>query len=175
MSAVLELSVLASRSSLSGFSLGDVTDVLTSFGLRGDSDKQASERLHRCARTTREQRMYIQQSRKSSRELARELGVNEKTINKWRSRGTVDDAQMGPQPGTSRVLTEAEKALIVSYCTGKNTSLDVLLAELKQQIPKLTRSTLNRCIKPRTRSAIQVAVRSSDRETEIFLKALYLG
>ena len=175
MSAVLELSVLASSSSLSGVSLSDVTDLLTSFGLRSDPEKQASERLHRCARTTREQRRYIQQSRKSSRELARELGVNEKTINKWRSRGTVDDAQMGPQPGTSRVLTEAEKALIVSYCIGKKTSLDVLLAELKQQIPKLTRSTLNRCIKPPTLSAIKVAVRSSDPDTEMYLKALCLG
>ena len=53
--------------------------------------------LHRCATTTYAVRAAIQRSKASNAEFAEQYGVNQKTIRKWRSRKSVEDAPMGPK------------------------------------------------------------------------------
>jgi len=45
--------------------------------------------------------------------LSRELGINPKTVAKWRKRATVEDKKTGPKDPQSTVLTEAEEAAVV--------------------------------------------------------------
>jgi transposase-like protein len=45
--------------------------------------------------------------------LSRELGINPKTVTKWRKRATVEDMKTGPTEPRSTVLTEAEEAMVV--------------------------------------------------------------
>jgi hypothetical protein len=40
--------------------------------------------------------------------LSRELGINPKTVAKWRKRATVEDLKTGPSEPRSTVLSEAE-------------------------------------------------------------------
>ncbi len=47
--------------------------------------------------------------------LSQELGINPKTVAKWRKRATVKDLKTGPSELRSTVLTEAEKAAIVAF------------------------------------------------------------
>lgn len=132
-------------------SLRAFTELLTTFGLHGQRDQQVRDELHGSARTTTEQRKYIQQSVKSQRQLAKELGLNPKTIAKWKALDRVNDAAMGPKRGSSRVLTDTQKSKIARHCAGSTESLDVLLSELQsdkdEPMPHLTRSTLYRCLR----------------------------
>ncbi len=52
---------------------------------------------HGSASTTHAIRAHIQRSQASIAELSRELGVNPKTVAKWRKRQTVEDHKTGPQ------------------------------------------------------------------------------
>jgi transposase-like protein len=45
--------------------------------------------------------------------LARELGINVKTVAKWRKRDQVEDTQMGPKQAHSTVLSIQEEAVIM--------------------------------------------------------------
>jgi transposase-like protein len=47
--------------------------------------------------------------------LSRELGINPKTVAKWRKRATVEDKKTGPKEPRSTVLTEEEEAAVVPY------------------------------------------------------------
>ena len=47
--------------------------------------------LHGCATTTEAVRRAIQNSQESLRALAKRYGVNQKTVAKWRKRGSVAD------------------------------------------------------------------------------------
>ena len=58
--------------------------------------------------TTRAVRAAIQRSQASLATLSRELGINPKTVAKWRKR-------QGPTEPRSTVLTEAEEAAIVAF------------------------------------------------------------
>jgi hypothetical protein len=60
--------------------------------------------LHGSATTTHAVRAAIQRSQASIAELSRRYRINPKTVAKWRSRGTVADAPMGP---TCRVWIDA--------------------------------------------------------------------
>jgi transposase-like protein len=44
-----------------------------------------------------------------------ELGINPKTVAKWRKRATVEDMKTGPTEPRSTVLTEAEEAMVVAF------------------------------------------------------------
>ena len=60
---------------------------------------------HGSATTTHAVRAAIQRSQASLSELSRELGINPKTVAKWRKRATVEDLKTGPKEPRSKVLT----------------------------------------------------------------------
>jgi hypothetical protein len=78
--------------------------------------------------------------------LSRELGINPKTVAKWRKRATVEDMKTGPTEPRSTVLTEAEEAAIVAFRRHTLLPLDDCLYALQPSIPHLTRSALHRCL-----------------------------
>jgi transposase-like protein len=51
---------------------------------------------HGSATTTHAVRAAIQRSQASLAQLSRELGINPKTVAKWRKRATVEDIKTGP-------------------------------------------------------------------------------
>jgi hypothetical protein len=80
------------------------------------------------------------------RALARQHGVNPKTVQKWRRRATTADAPMGPKHPRSTALTPAEEAVVVAFRRHTLLPLDDCLYALQPTIPHLTRSTLHRCL-----------------------------
>ncbi len=69
---------------------------------------------HGSATTTHAIRAAIQRSQASTAALSREIGINPKTVAKWRKRETVEDRRTGPKDPRSTVLTEAEEAMVVA-------------------------------------------------------------
>jgi transposase-like protein len=65
--------------------------------------------------TTHAVRAAIQRSQASLAQLSKELGINPKTVAKWRKRTTVEDLKTGPREPRSTVLTEAEESMIVAF------------------------------------------------------------
>ena len=102
--------------------------------------------LHGSARTTETVRRAIQSSQASVRQLARQYGVNPKTVAKWRHRENIQDAPMGPKQIHSTVLSTQEEALIVAFRKHTLLPLDDCLYVLQETIPHLTRSALHRCL-----------------------------
>ena len=99
-------------------------------------------------RTTAEIRREIQQRRAvPSRQIAFYLGLNPKTVDKWKRRETIADAPMGPRHPVSTTLNAAEEALVVAFRRHTRLGLDDCLKRLKPLIPKLSRSALHRCLK----------------------------
>jgi hypothetical protein len=105
-----------------------------------------TRKLHPCARTNATLRREIQESSGTNKALAARLGLNLKTVAKWRSRTTTSDARKGPRP-VSTVLSATEEALIVAFRKHTRLPLNVCLAHLKTRIPALSRSALHRCLK----------------------------
>ena len=85
---------------------------------------------HGCATTTHAIRAAIQRSQASTAALSRELGINPKTVAKWRRRETVEDRKTGPKEPRSTVLTEAEEATIVSFRRHTLLPLDGSVAQI---------------------------------------------
>ena len=102
--------------------------------------------LHGSATTTHAIRAAIQRSCASNAALSRELGINVKTVAKWRTRQTVEDVRMGPKEAHSTVLSAEEEALIVAFRRHTLLPLDDCLYALQPSIPHLTRSSLHRCL-----------------------------
>ena len=102
--------------------------------------------LHGCARTTQAVRRAIQNSQESIMALASKYAINPKTVAKWKKRKTVQDAPMGPKNSASTVLSKAEEAMIVAFRKHTLLPLDDCLYALQASIPKLTRSSLHRCL-----------------------------
>jgi hypothetical protein len=73
------------------------------------------------------------------------LGINPKTVAKWRKRATVEDKKTGSTDPRSTVLTEAVGAAIVAF-RGHTLllPLDDCLYALQPSIPHLTRSAQHR-------------------------------
>ncbi|MBL3576480.1 helix-turn-helix domain-containing protein, partial [Rhodovulum sulfidophilum] len=82
----------------------------------------------------------IQRSQASNAELSRELGINPKTVAKWRKRQTVEDRKTGPKEPRSTVLSEDEEAVVVAFRRHTLLPLDDCLHALQPTIPHLTRS-----------------------------------
>jgi len=74
------------------------------------------------------------------------LGINPKTVAKWRKRQTVEDQKTGPKEPRSTVLSEDEEAMIVAFRRHTLLPLDDCLYALQPSIPHLTRSSLHRCL-----------------------------
>lgn len=101
--------------------------------------------LHGSATTTHAVRAAIQRSQASIAALSRAYGLNPKTVAKWRKRGTVLDAPMGPKERVSTVLSREEEALVIAFRRHTLLPLDDCLYALQATIPHLTRSSLHRC------------------------------
>lgn len=101
---------------------------------------------HGCATTTHAVRAAIQRSQASTAELSRELGINVKTVAKWRKRQTVEDRKTGPKEPSSTVLSKDEEAMVVAFRRHTLLPLDDCLYALQPSIPHLTRSSLHRCL-----------------------------
>lgn len=102
--------------------------------------------LHGSATTTEAIRRTIQNSQESLRGLAGRYGINQKTVAKWKKRGSVADLPTGPKEPKSTVLTLAEEAVIVAFRRHTLLPLDDCLYALQATIPRLTRSSLHRCL-----------------------------
>jgi transposase-like protein len=100
---------------------------------------------HGCARTTPATRLLIQQSTESLQKLATRFGIDPKTVAKWRSRTTTEEAVRGPKPA-STVLTPTEEAAIILFRQQTLLPLDDCLYALQEAIPNLSRSALHRCL-----------------------------
>jgi hypothetical protein len=72
--------------------------------------------------------------------------VNPKTVAKWRKRQSVDDLPMGPHERRSSVLSELEEAAVVAFRIQTRLPLDDIFIALRPAIPRLTRSSLHRCL-----------------------------
>jgi len=70
---------------------------------------------HGSSTTTHAVRAAIQRSQASLATLSRELGINPKTVAKWRKRATVEDLKTGPKAPHSTTLSEAEEAMVVAF------------------------------------------------------------
>ncbi|WP_371228026.1 IS481 family transposase [Roseovarius sp. 2305UL8-3] len=101
---------------------------------------------HGSATTTHAVRAAIQRSQASTAELSRELGINAKTVAKWRKRQTVEDRKTGPKEPRSTVLSEEEEAMVVAFRRHTILPLDDCLYALQPTIPHMTRSSLHRCL-----------------------------
>jgi transposase InsO family protein len=101
---------------------------------------------HGSATTTHAIRAAIQRSQASLARLSRELGINPKTVAKWRKRVTVEDLKTGPTEPRSTTLTEVEEAMVVALRRHTLLPLDDGLYALQPTIPNLTRSALHRCL-----------------------------
>jgi hypothetical protein len=93
---------------------------------------------HGSATTTHAVRAAIQRSQASLAQLSRELGINPKTVAKWRKRATVEDMKTGPKEPRSTVLTEDEEAMVVAFRRHTLLPLDDCLYALQPSIPHLT-------------------------------------
>jgi transposase InsO family protein len=102
--------------------------------------------LHGSAATTHAVRATIQRSQASITELSRTYGINPKTVAKWKKRGSIEDAPMGPKERCSSVLSKEEEALVVAFRGHTLLLLDDCLYALQATIPHLTRSSLHRCL-----------------------------
>lgn len=102
--------------------------------------------LHGSAKTTHAVRAEIQRSKASIRELSQRYGINPNTVQKWRRRDSVEDRKMGPKNPRSTVLSVQEEALIAAFRRHTLLPLDDCLYALQPIIPKLTRSSLHRCL-----------------------------
>ena len=78
--------------------------------------------------------------------LARQHGINRKTVRKWRERASACDAPMAPKQPRSTVLSPAEEAAIVAFRRHTLLPLDDCLYALQPTIPHLRRSSLHRCL-----------------------------
>jgi hypothetical protein len=71
--------------------------------------------LHGCATTTEAVRRAIQHSQKSLRVLAKQYGINQKTVAKWKKRTSVANLPTGPKTAKSTILTVEDEAIIVAF------------------------------------------------------------
>ena len=83
------------------------------------------------------------------RVLARQYGINPKTVAKWKKRETVEDRKTGPRSPRSTVLSQEEEVLIVTFRRHTLLPLDDCLYALQAIIPHLTRPFLHRCLQRR--------------------------
>ena len=102
--------------------------------------------LHGGATTTEATRRAIQRSQESLRTLAKRHGINPKTVAKWKKRSSVADLPTGPRQPASTVLSIGEEAIILAFRRHTLLPLDDCLYALQATIPRLTRSSLHRCL-----------------------------
>ncbi len=108
--------------------------------------QQAQSRTLSCATTTPRVRRAIQASDEKNIVLAKRYGVNRKTIAKWKARESTSDERMGPKNRGSSLLTRDDEAIILAYRWRTRLRLNDCHDRLRRLMPKLSRSTLHRCL-----------------------------
>src|SRR3954469_21140299 len=88
----------------------------------------------------------VKHSQASLRVLARRHGINPKTVAKWKKCTSAADRPTEPKAPRSTVLTLEEEAVIVAFRRHTLLPLDDCLYALQPAIPRLTRSSLHRCL-----------------------------
>ncbi|HDS1238846.1 helix-turn-helix domain-containing protein [Pluralibacter gergoviae] len=107
-------------------------------------------KLHANATTTPRVRRYLQESDKSDRELARELGISVTTVRRWRKRQQVSDLHTTPKVIHKAVIPE-QAALINALRDSLRAPLDELLFMVNEGLGiAVSRATLNRYLRPVT-------------------------
>lgn len=105
-------------------------------------------KLHANATTTPRIRRYLQQSDKSDRELALELGISVTTVRRWRNRDQVSDNHTTPKV-IHKALRQEQAALINALRDITGAPLDELLLLVNDGLGiAVSRATLNRYLKP---------------------------
>jgi transposase InsO family protein len=106
-------------------------------------------KLHANAATTPKMRAYIQASPRSVAELARELGISEQTVRRWKSRHDAADRSSRPHKLVTGFTLEEEE-IAVELRTRLALSLDDVLEVMRRCLrPDISRSGLHRCLKRR--------------------------
>jgi transposase InsO family protein len=104
-------------------------------------------KLHANATTTPKVRAYIQASHQSVAALARELGISETTVERWRGRDDVADRATTPHTLATSFSAEEEE-IAVELRTRLQLSLDDILEVMQRCLrPDISRSALHRCLK----------------------------
>ncbi|ALL18644.1 homeodomain-like domain protein [Enterobacter asburiae] len=105
-------------------------------------------KLHANATTTPRIRRYLQQSDKSDRELATELGISVTTVRRWRNREQVSDNHTTPKM-IHKALRQEQVALVNALRDITGAPLDDLLQMVNSGLGiAVSRATLNRYLKP---------------------------
>ncbi len=104
-------------------------------------------KLHANATTTPRVRRYIQQSDKSDRVLAQELGISVATVRRWRQRQDVADRHTVPK-SLRKALTN-EQSLLINWLRQKlQLPLDELLVVVNQGMQQpISRAGLDRYLR----------------------------
>lgn len=113
---------------------------------------------HANATTTPTMRMAIQEGFESDRARARRMGLNRKTIAKWKRRKTTLDEPSGPKAPHALRLDPAEEDFVVHYRLVTRLTLNDCLVRLREVFPSLSRSALHRCLKRRSVGRFRRAV-----------------
>ncbi|WP_330982998.1 MULTISPECIES: helix-turn-helix domain-containing protein [Enterobacterales] len=115
-------------------------------------------KLHANATTTPRVRRYLQQSDKSDRELAKELGISVTTVRRWRNRQQIDDRHTTPHV-VHKAMRSEQVVLINALRDTLNAPLDELLIMVNEGLGiPVSRATLNRYLAPahqRQKAAVQ--------------------
>ena len=106
-------------------------------------------KLHANAATTPKMRAYIQASGQPAAALARQLGISETTVRRWRGRREVADRPSTPHTLATGFVAE-EEAIAVELRTRLALSLDDILDVMRRCLrPDISRSALHRCLQRR--------------------------
>ena len=105
-------------------------------------------KLHANATTTPRTRRYLQESDKSDRELAVELGISVTTVRRWRKREQVSDNHTTPKV-VYKAMRQEQISLINALRDATGAPLDELLLLVNEGLGiSVSRATLNRYLKP---------------------------
>jgi len=105
--------------------------------------------------------------------LSKCYSINPKTVAKWKQRRSVCDLPTGPKDARSTVLSIEEEAIIVAFRKHTLLPLDDCLYALQATIPRLTRSSLHRCLQRHGISRLPEV--TGDREPTKKLKTYPIG
>jgi hypothetical protein len=117
-------------------------------GPAADAAEPHANNARKGVRTSEATRQAIQASDQTDTALARLYHVNRKTVAKWKARQWITaTAPMGPKTPQPRLLTAKEEVIIAAYRRRTRLSLEDCLDQLRRLFPKLTRSSLYRCLR----------------------------